>query len=541
MSNKLRDHYSVIVIGAGPTGLVLANLLGSYGVQLLLVERNASTVSEPRAVSIDDESLRTMQAVGLVDKVISEVVPGYGSEYHTRKGRMFLKVQPMDQPYGYPRRNAFRQPVLEAQLREGLQRYPNVTTCFSCALNDFEESDDRVKVKLQGAEPLIVECDYLIGCDGASSTIRTQLGIQLQGKSFAEPWLILDLENASTPSRNTYVMCDPSRPYIALPGPRHTQRFEFKLHPHEKAEDMLRPEVVEALLKRGGVSPQATLVRKCVYRFHARVAERWGTKRVLLAGDAAHLTPPFAGQGMNSGVRDAHNLAWKLAFVVSGCLGPRLLNSYEIERRDHVQQMIQLALRMGHIMAPANVFYGWLTQTAFRLLGIWPAVRDYFGQMKYKPKPRFSNGFLRAEHPQGRESLIGRLLPQPRVTRSDGAQVLIDEVLGPGFSLLCQLEDLERFVELTRQLPRQRFELRLVVIAGPHVSVREQGGIEIVTDAHNQLLPSLVPYRGAALLIRPDHYVAASLPLGEPQQALKQYEALLANTWANASSSVVRS
>jgi len=162
-------------------------------------------------------------------------------------------------------------------------------------------------------------------------------------------------------------------------------------------------------------------------------------------------------------------------------------------------------------------------------------VRDYFGEMRYKPKPRFSAGFLLAEHRPHNESLIGRLLPQPRVTRSDGTRVLLDEVLGSGFSLLCQLDDLEHFVELTRQLTRQQFELRLVVVAGSHATLSHDADVEIVIDNDNALLLSLAPYRGGALLIRPDHYVAASLPLNEPQQALKQYQELLANTWPNTS------
>jgi 3-(3-hydroxy-phenyl)propionate hydroxylase len=322
-----KAHYSVVIVGAGPTGLTLANLLGAYGVDVLLIERNPATVAEPRAVSIDDESLRTMQAAGLIDAVLPEIVAGYGSEYFSRRGRMFLKVQPTDQPYGYARRNAFRQPILENQLRQGLNRYSNVTTLFSCSLRSFTETPGSVRAELQGDVSSIVECDYLVGCDGASSNVRTQLGIELKGKTFAEPWLILDLENAAVPNRNTFVCCDPARPYIALPGPNQTRRFEFKLHPYEKAEDMLRPEVVSELLTRGGTSPDSRLTRTCVYRFHARVADKWSSRRVFLAGDAAHLTPPFAGQGMNSGVRDAHNLAWKLAYVVAGRLGPRLLDT----------------------------------------------------------------------------------------------------------------------------------------------------------------------------------------------------------------------
>jgi 3-(3-hydroxy-phenyl)propionate hydroxylase len=524
-------HYTVVVVGAGPTGLTLANLLGAYGIRVLLLDRNAATVGEPRAVSIDDESLRTMQAVGIASNVLEQVVAGYGSEYYTRTGQLFLRVEPTAQPYGYPRRNAFRQPVLEAQLRDALARFPNITTAFSCSLRAFTERPEGVRIEITGGMSGTFECDYLIGCDGASSTVRTGLGVKLEGKSFAEPWLILDLDNAPAPSRNTYVFCDPARPCIALPGPNRTRRFEVKLHPHETAEQILRPEVIAGLLIRFGSAPGSILTRKVVYNFHALLARRWGTRRVFLAGDAAHLSPPFAGQGMNSGVRDAHNLAWKLAFVVSGRLGPGLLDSYETERRDHVQQMIQLALRMGRIMAPANRLSGWLVQSGFRLLRSFPRVRDYFAQMKYTPQPRFGRGFLISARRWRRWPLVGRLLQQPTVTRAGGERVLLDEVLATGFSLLCHATDLEQFQAFANQHIWRQLGMRLVAVAAPGYSEATCHGVEIVVDEDGALLKSLVRYHGQVLLVRPDHYVAAVFALRDPLGASQRFEELVASTW----------
>lgn len=533
-----RTYYPVIIVGAGPTGLTLANLLGAYGVEVLLIERNAATVGEPRAVSIDDESLRTMQAVGLVQAVISRIVQGYGSEYYSQTGRMFLTVQPTDQPYGYPRRNAFRQPILEAQLRNGLERFANVTTLFSHTLRDFTETPAGVRVEIEGATSLTVECDYLIGCDGAGSTVRSRLGISLSGKSFEERWLIVDLENASAPSANTFVFCDPARPCIALPGPNRTHRFEFKLHSHEAAEDMLRPDVVSALLTRFGASPDSTLARKCVYKFHARLAERWGSQRVFLAGDAAHLTPPFAGQGMNSGIRDAHNLAWKLAFVLSGRVGAGLLESYELERRDHVQQMIQLALRMGRIMAPSSLFSSWLIQSAFRILRAWPRVHDYFAEMKYKPKPGFKQGFLIAQRLKSRRALVGRLLPQPWVERADGTRVLLDDVLGSGFALLCHEADIPLSLELALCSILRQLDTRLVAVAAAGRAPKRRANFEIVVDASGHFPRSLAQYRKTALLIRPDHYVAAVLPLTDLELAVERLKNLVTATLPSAAPAV---
>jgi len=348
-----RTHWPVIVVGAGPTGLTLAGLLGRYGIDVLLVERNAQTVQEPRAVSIDDESLRTMQSVGVINELVPNLVLGYGSEYFSPGGRPFLQVKPTTLEYGYPRRNAFRQPVLERILRDNLARYGNVPALFETELVEFSQSAMQVAVRLRdGKAPIEVSCDYLVGCDGSRSFVRQSLGIDMHGSTFRERWLIVDIEQTTDPTRDTKVYCNPLRPCLSLPGPNGTRRFEFMLHDGEQDADVLAPDHVTALLRLYGRDDEAVLQRKVVYAFHARMTDRWRAGCVLLAGDAAHLMPPFAGQGMNSGVRDAHNLAWKLAAVASGQFGERLLDTYEAERRDHAAEMTQLAIRMGQVMMP---------------------------------------------------------------------------------------------------------------------------------------------------------------------------------------------
>ena len=224
-------HYPVIVVGSGPIGLTLLNLLGTLGVRSLVVERNLTTVQEPRAVSIDDESLRTMQAAGVVDEVLRFVVAGYGSHYYSPHRICFAKVEPTGRPYGYPRRNAFRQPILEGQLKDALARFDGVDTLYGWRLDRYEQSAERVTLDLIGPadEKRQVTCDYLVGCDGAASPVREQQGVKLEGTTFDERWLILDLENNENTTKHTEVFCDKRRPCITLPGPDRTRRFEFKL------------------------------------------------------------------------------------------------------------------------------------------------------------------------------------------------------------------------------------------------------------------------------------------------------------------------
>ncbi|TWB46285.1 3-(3-hydroxy-phenyl)propionate hydroxylase [Nitrospirillum viridazoti] len=520
----IADHYPVVVVGGGPTGLTLANLLARYGTRALLVERNPTTVQEPRAVSIDDESLRTMQAAGVITTVMSHVVAGYGSEYYTPSGRLFLKVEPSEQPYGYPRRNAFRQPTFEAQLREALATVPTVDMLFGWALDSFVQDDRQVTLELSNAdgERRWIRADYLVGADGARSSIRTALGLGLDGETFQEKWLIVDLENSPAPSRETLVFCDTRRPCIALPGPNGTRRFEFKLLPGESPEAMVVQDTVDALLASHGAHPDSRICRKTVYTFHARLAPQWSSGRVYLAGDACHLTPPFAGQGMNSGIRDAHNLAWKLAWVTAGRMPRQLLDTYEPERREHVREMIELALRMGRIMGPRNRLVGFLTQNAFRLLGLWPRARDYFAQMKYKPKPRFKDGFVIADGQPARTTMVGRLLPQPVVGTASHGPVLLDHVLGDGFALIGLTNDIESLARIARlpAIANLRPKVVAVSTAGPFCP--EQEGVERITDPAGILRAAVGGERDCVLLVRPDRYVFAMFKLNEDEAFSRQ-------------------
>jgi 3-(3-hydroxy-phenyl)propionate hydroxylase len=522
----LPSRIPVAIVGAGPTGLTLANLLGAYGVSCLLIERNAETVHEPRAVSIDDESLRTMQAIGLADTVMRETVAGYGSHYFSARGRLFAKVQPTAQPYGFPRRNAFRQPILERQLREALSRCPHVTVAFEHELAAFAQDDAGVRLRvLHAGEEAVLACDYLVACDGASSTVRRTLGIAMSGSSFRERWLIVDLDNSPASSPHTKVFSNPKRPCIALPGPHLTRRYEFMLHEHEREEDMLAPETVARLLREHEAAPDSRIVRKVVYTFHARLAERWSAGRVFLAGDAAHLMPPFAGQGMNSGLRDAFNLAWKLAAVLQGQLGRRLLDSYEVERRDHANGMIRFALNMGRALAPPNALAAFALVNGFRMLSLFPRARDYIAQMKFKPPPRFSKGFIVPDGVGARRTLVGRLYPQPRVRMEDGREARLDDILGSGFAVLVRSPRAASVVPLLNEKPWSDLAPRIVVIGerAPEgaASARETGTPD----------PRLARYGDHAILLRPDRYVAACIPADDLQRGAERVRRLIARTF----------
>lgn len=529
----LDSHYPVVIVGAGPTGLTLANLLGRHGTHFLLVERNASTVQEPRAVSIDDESLRTIQAAGLIEIVLRDVVAGYGSIYYTAQRIRFAKVQPTGTPYGYARRNAFRQPRLEAQLCAALGHVTGATVLFGWRLQSFRQTTSHVELRLVHADggTKDVSCDYLVGCDGANSAVRATLGVELDGMTYSMRWLILDLENNENRTKHTEVFCSRRRPCITLPGPDGTRRYEFELFPNETDAEMLAPERVNALLRSHGADPRAVIRRKAVYRFHARVAQRWLVRRVLLAGDAAHLTPPFAGQGMNSGIRDAHNLAWKLAAVAARTAGAGLLQTYEQERYPHVRQMIDLALRMGRVMSPPNRCSALLTQTGFLLLNLWPPGRDYMTQMKYKPSPRFSSGFMVPDGRSIRRTLVGRLLQQPKVVTVGGRLELLDDTIGARFALLVRTSMPEAaFACLNQPIWDALGALRIALLPRGAAPLTLEGGVT-VAESDDSFSEGLGPCRTEVILLRPDRYVVACFPAEKAADAALEVQGLLARTW----------
>jgi 3-(3-hydroxy-phenyl)propionate hydroxylase len=512
---------------------MLANLLGRQGVETLVIERNTSTVGEPRAVTIDDESLRTVQATGLITEVLPHVVQGYGVHYYSWRGKVFARIEPQAMEHGFPKRNAFRQQVLVGQLRDGLRRFSGSAIWFGHELVKFHDDGDSgngVQLELRhGGETKHIRCDWLVACDGGRSGVREQLGIPLTGSSYDEKWLIVDLLERNSAFRHTRTYCDPARPAIRLPGPDGTLRYEFMLHEGEDPDDMLDEARVRGWIHaREPVDAQLPITRKVVYAFHARVANRWKAGRVLLAGDAAHLTPPFAGQGMNSGVRDAANLAWKLAAVVQGRLPASLLDSYETERKPHAWSLIQMAVRIGTFMQPKSVPAAMLTQGALKLFSVFPPVRDYVLQLKFKPKPRFFEGFFVPRHAAAALVPAGQLLPQPQVELPGGTQAALDDVLGSGFALLSLADAESSAVAAARAaLASAGLDCRHIPVVAQSDDFLQRAETDTTLRDCGGTLEAIIRSAGAqAVLLRPDRYVLAYLRRGD-EQSIAQLRQLL--------------
>lgn len=500
----------VLVVGAGPCGMTLANLLGLYGVETIVIDREPAIVDYPRAVGIDDESLRTCQAIGLVDDVLADTLQDMPIRYFTSWGRCFAHVQPSARPFGWARRNLFLQPLLERTLRVGATRFATVDVRVGHELVALDERDGGVRATVRGAAGLLheVHARFVVGADGGRSTVRDLIGVALEGTTEPAKWLVVDVEHDQLDAPYSAVHCDPASPTLMVPLPYGHRRFEFRLGPGDDEASVTDRDHVRSLLAPiYADTPLPDVVRARVYLHHSRVASRFRRGRVFLAGDAAHLQPPFFGQGMNSGLRDATNLAWKLAAVVRGVGGEGLLASYDAERRPHAAEMVRFATRMGAMYRPHSHGTERARDLVFRGVQRIPGGRDYVLQMKYKPMPRYVAGIVAGVDRRDKADPVGRMFPQPQVVL-DGERVLLDEALGPWFTVLrlggdpAGLDDaaLDWWRDLGARLIRVRFDADEQPARGRAVAIDDvDGALARWRSQHPEV---------DVVALRPDRYVA---------------------------------
>jgi 3-(3-hydroxy-phenyl)propionate hydroxylase len=531
----------VLIVGAGPCGLTVANLLGVYDIRATLLDRESGIFDFPRAVGIDDESLRTYQAVGLVDSLLADMLQNTPIRYHTSWGRCFAHVKPSVQPFGWPRRNLFLQPLYEAVLRQGLARFQQLDVRLGHELRSFEEDDGGITAQVKGPGGGVnVRAQYLVGADGGRSTARTLAGIQLTGTTAPVKWLVVDVCDDELDAPFAAVYCHPISPVLVVPLPYRHRRFEFKVQPEDDEEEMTRPERVHELLAPHYRSlSMPTVVRSRVYWHHSRVAETFQKGRVFLAGDAAHLQPPFFGQGMNSGVRDATNLSWKLAAVVSGAADRRMLETYDVERRGHAQAMVNFATRIGQMYSPRSPATERVRDAGFRVLQLIPGGREYILQMKYKPMPRYESGVV-VKARNGRTDPVGRMFMQPVVEKADRRRVKLDDAIGTWFAVLgIHVDPTAHLSEESLQWWKSEGAGFFFVQAARSVSLPERAGqlaplpptgtmaetLEDVDGAFRDWL--LAAPQRSIIVLRPDRYVAATCAPAELEDTTRQLRRLM--------------
>jgi 3-(3-hydroxy-phenyl)propionate hydroxylase len=349
--------YDVAIIGFGPVGAALAGLLGKSGLSVVVVEKDREVFPLPRAAHVDHTGLRTVQEVGCLDKLLPKVVRNKRLDLLNADRKVLLSI-PADQESisALPTSVYFYQPEFDTILREQATSFPSVEVRLGAKMTSVKNVQDgaEISIKTDAGEESLVHASWVVGCDGAWSPVREAMEIKLESSNFDEKWLVVDLlidEVAEhLPVDHAIEVCDPARPYLSTPIAPNRQRFEFMLLPDEDEAHVRQEKVVGDLLSLWFPKGGYKIERSAVYTFHGVVAESWRRDRILLAGDAAHQTPPFLGQGMCAGFRDASNLAWKLCQVIRGRASEDLLDTYEQERSPHAQKVIESAIRIGKVI-----------------------------------------------------------------------------------------------------------------------------------------------------------------------------------------------
>jgi 3-(3-hydroxy-phenyl)propionate hydroxylase len=484
-SSSAAPQFDICIIGCGPVGAALANLLGMSGLRVVVLEREPSVYHLPRAVALDGEGMRLVQTMGLAEQLLPLLSVSRNIRHVSADGKLLLLISRGGiGPEGWHNAYRFYQPEFETVLRNGIIRFASVDLRLRCDAFALDEFGDHVRVRyenLTAGELAQTTARYVVGCDGARSLVRRFMGAALHDLRSHERWIVLDMildqpprgvpEAADETGRvvDAIQYCDPSRPttFVPMPGKRH--RWEFMLMPGDDPTTVTKPGRIYEMLKPWSIDPAKSVIeRAVVYTFHSALSSRWRRDRLLLAGDAAHQMPPFLGQGLGSGLRDAANLAWKLNAAVRGGAPDTLLDTYEIERSENVRAFIELAVELGGVIQTTDPERARARDQ--ELIANPTMLRPI--------TPRLESG-LHGEAP----APAGTRASQPRL----GDGMLLDDKVGYRFAVLAN----------------KRFAAAL----GPTVRYGQFDEEIAVVTATGPAEEYLAGLRAEAVVVRPDRYI----------------------------------
>jgi 3-(3-hydroxy-phenyl)propionate hydroxylase len=470
----------VALVGLGPTGAVLAGLLGRRGLRVIGLERDLDVFPLPRAAHLDHQGLRALQELGCADALLTTMLRNPGLEFLGAERQLLLRLPSRPSSVsGFPASLYFHQPGFDRALRAVAAQCATVDLRFGDRVTDLDDRGDDacLTVANQAGDTYQVHAGWVVGCDGASSVVRELLEIGLEDLGFDQQWLVVDLllpRPVPTLPSGAINFCDPKRPIVTVPIPNGRQRFELMVLPGDDLAELQQPTTVLRLLSEWIPSGAAQLERVAIYTFHGLVATSWRRGRMLLAGDAAHQMPPFLGQGMNSGLRDAVNLAWKLDHVVRGLAPAELLDSYECERKPHVRTIVRAAIEYGRITSMTDVVEAAERDRRFVDDGLLPHEKVPFSLPTLQAGPLVLDGG-------------GELFPQPPGT----AGQRLDDHIGQRFLVLARDEDA---LGASSGWWRERVHAYVTTLAG---FAREANTLRIWLDKRD----------ADVVVVRPDRYV----------------------------------
>ena len=483
----------VAIIGFGPAGATLANLLGQTGLSVVVLEKEAAIYPLPRAIHFDGEVMRIFQSIGLRREVEDISRAGLkGMHFVNAEGETLLIRGGTTAlgPHGCASNYYFHQPELERVLREGVKRFENVRVCLQHSVIDIQEHPEHASLQVKDCNNNTHEINarYVVGCDGARSLVRKILGSPMQDLGLHQAWLVFDAllkDNAPPLPDHTVQHCEPARPmtYCNVTGNR--RRWEIMMLPDDDPAEIVKPENLWPLVNRWVQPENAEIERATIYTFHSVIAKGWRTGCLMIAGDAAHQTPPFLGQGMCAALRDASNLAWKLQAVLTGIASDDLLDTYESERAPHVQAFIELAVRLGDIIQTTDPEAAKARDAKFRQGQ--PEIFQF-------PAPVLGHGMVAAGPVP-----VGQTFPQPQLSNGQW----LDEAIGNHFAVIALPELLQ---EVSPQTRAQWKQWQVVSQSAQDESLRAWLDQQSVR----------------AVLVRPDRYILGMVNTSAQLDALSQ-------------------
>ena len=505
------DLYDVAIVGFGPTGAIAAGLLGQKGIRTFVCDRLNEVYDKPRAIALDHEILRVFQQMGVAEKVQSFMEPFTDSVFYGVDGQVIKRMSTVAAPYplAQPPSVVFSQPPVEKILREHAQSQPSVQVQLGLTLTSLTHTPEAATLTLtdEAGRISLVQAKYVIGCDGASSSVRAFAGIELEDLGFDEPWLVVDVvinESGLAKLPKTSVQyCNPQRPATYLICPGQHRRWEISINAGEDPKQLATPEGAWKLLAPWLTENDGTLWRQASYRFHALVAKQWRSGCIFLAGDSAHQQPPFLGQGMCQGVRDAVNLCWRLQAVLQQGAADTLLDSYGVERKAHVTELTTRIKGIGKLITERDVDKARARDA--KLLS------DCGGVVTPVPRqdvqPALTVGLLGSvTHPAR-----GRIFPQAVILCEPNEKVRMDDVYPAGWQIIFAPDVGDEFFHATQghHLP----ELLSLKLGSPEL-----------TETEGVLAQWFAEQGVQAAIVRPDHYIYG---VGRsPQEVRTQLQAL---------------
>ena len=509
---------SVLIVGAGPTGVAAATMLAQRGVDSLVIDRYADVYPLPRAVHLDDEIYRVLQGMGAAEAFGDITEPRKGLVIVDRRLRpmaTFDRTKPVGD-HGWPQANFFDQPELERVMRDNLAQHSLARLSGRHELVGYEQGapDGPAPVRavirsLDTGDESVIWAQALLGCDGANSTVRELMGATLLDLGFEERWLVIDI-GSGVPLDvwdGVYQVSDSKRPATFMQVVPGRYRWEFRLNPGERIADMCAPEVLSALIRpwtKEVPFSTFTILRTAEYTFRARIADRWQDGRVFLLGDAAHLTPPFIGQGLCAAMRDASNLSWKLAAVLRDGAPESLLDTYAQERPEPARGLIKKAVMLGTVMTGGPSFLSHVRRAVLAALCRLPGISD---KVLDTPAPPLAPSAL-VRRTKGR-SLSGTMIPQPWVDVA-GERRRLDEVLGAGYAILTS-----RAPDAGTAMLAEELAAPVVLVSTEPLPLGSVSGVDVVAvDGAGVLTSWLASASTTGVIVRPDRAVLAQVPSG---------------------------